>query len=200
MSTSPRITGNQGLGAGVGRGLGEGATLGAGMNSIVSIGGLALSRVSNRFAVAMAVSSPNTSQPKLLAGLSSHTAHLQPSALNSTCTVQPSQPLACAHCGRKISALRVQKIAIEETVSPCRIVRRSWRSVAFPHRRNGRSFAPIGKQLVQLHNVSGARRRPGHIHAKLTAVIVDPPEYFPRYRMRARPGVTHSSRVSPAKK
>ncbi len=42
------------------------------MNSIVSIGGLALSRVSNRFAVAMAVSSPNTNQPKLLAGLSNH--------------------------------------------------------------------------------------------------------------------------------
>ena len=39
---------------------------------MVSIGGLALSRVSNRFAVAMVVSSPNTSQPKLLAGLSSH--------------------------------------------------------------------------------------------------------------------------------
>src|SRR5207244_7151657 len=39
---------------------------------MVSTGGLALSRVSNRFAVAMAVSSPNTSQPKLLAGLSSH--------------------------------------------------------------------------------------------------------------------------------
>lgn len=64
------ITGNQGLGAGVGRPLGEGATLGP-VNSIVRIGGLALSRVSNRFAVAMAVSSPNTSQPKLLAGLSS---------------------------------------------------------------------------------------------------------------------------------
>jgi len=66
------ITGNQGLGPGVGRGLGEGATLGARVNSIVSIGGLALSRVSNRFAVAMAVSSPNISQPKLLAGLSNH--------------------------------------------------------------------------------------------------------------------------------
>src|SRR5258708_18765820 len=39
---------------------------------MVSTGGLALSRVSNRFAVAMALSSPNTSQPKLLAGLSSH--------------------------------------------------------------------------------------------------------------------------------
>src|SRR6478752_4699219 len=66
------ITGNQGLGAGLGRGLGEGATLGAGVNSIVSIGGLALSRVSNRFAVAIVVSSPNITQPKLPAGLSNH--------------------------------------------------------------------------------------------------------------------------------
>src|SRR5437660_9283047 len=40
--------------------------------SIVSTGGLALSRVSNRFAVGLVDSSPNTSQPKLLAGLSSH--------------------------------------------------------------------------------------------------------------------------------
>src|SRR6267143_23835 len=39
---------------------------------MVSTGGLALSRVSNRFAVAIVDSSPNTSQPKLLAGLSSH--------------------------------------------------------------------------------------------------------------------------------
>jgi hypothetical protein len=39
---------------------------------MASTGGLALSRVSNRFAVAMAVSSPNISQPKLLAGLSNH--------------------------------------------------------------------------------------------------------------------------------
>jgi hypothetical protein len=40
--------------------------------SIVNTGGLALSRVSNRFAVAAADSSPSNSQPKLLAGLSSH--------------------------------------------------------------------------------------------------------------------------------
>src|SRR3989440_2121368 len=39
---------------------------------IVSTGGLALSRVSNRFAVVLVDSSPDTSQPKLLAGLSSH--------------------------------------------------------------------------------------------------------------------------------
>src|SRR5947208_5916072 len=39
---------------------------------IVSTGGLALSRASKRFAVAPVDSSPNTSQPKSVAGLSSH--------------------------------------------------------------------------------------------------------------------------------
>jgi hypothetical protein len=43
-----------------------------GVYTMVSTGGLALSRVSNRFAVAPADSSPITSQPKLLAGLFSH--------------------------------------------------------------------------------------------------------------------------------
>jgi hypothetical protein len=38
---------------------------------MVSTGGLALSRVSKRFVVNVGFSSPNTSQPKLLAGLSS---------------------------------------------------------------------------------------------------------------------------------
>src|SRR6266550_3423886 len=39
---------------------------------IVNTGGLALSRVSNRFAVALMDSSPNTSQPKLPDGSSNH--------------------------------------------------------------------------------------------------------------------------------
>src|SRR5881392_317977 len=39
---------------------------------MVSTGWLALSRVSNRFAVAISDSSPSTSQPKLLAGSFSH--------------------------------------------------------------------------------------------------------------------------------
>jgi len=39
---------------------------------IASTGGLALSRVSNRFAVRNIDSSPNINQPKLLAGLSNH--------------------------------------------------------------------------------------------------------------------------------
>ena len=43
----------------------------AGLYWMVSTGGLALSRVSNRFAVAISDSSPSTSQPKLVAGSSS---------------------------------------------------------------------------------------------------------------------------------
>src|SRR6266566_6402801 len=39
---------------------------------MVSTGGLALSRVSNRLAEPAVASSPNTTQPKLLAGLSNH--------------------------------------------------------------------------------------------------------------------------------
>ena len=61
-----------GRGAGVGRARGVGITLGPGMYWMASTGGLALSRVSNRFAVAIVVSLPSTSQPKLLAGLSTH--------------------------------------------------------------------------------------------------------------------------------
>jgi hypothetical protein len=57
----------------VGRGLGVGVGLGpAGLYMIVSTGGLALSRVSNRFAVRISDSSLNTNHPKLLAGSSSH--------------------------------------------------------------------------------------------------------------------------------
>src|SRR5207302_3630944 len=55
------------VGEAVGLGLGVGAVY-----TMVSTGGLALSRVSKRFAVGLVDSSPSTSQPKLLAGLSSH--------------------------------------------------------------------------------------------------------------------------------
>src|SRR5437660_262754 len=55
------------VGEAVGLGLGVGAVY-----TMVSTGGLAISRVSNRFAVGLVASSPSTSQPKLLAGLSSH--------------------------------------------------------------------------------------------------------------------------------
>src|SRR6266404_1927857 len=61
------------LGVGVGVTVGVGVGVGvAAVYWIVNTGGLALSRVSNRFAVAISNSSPKTSQPKLVAGLSSH--------------------------------------------------------------------------------------------------------------------------------
>ena len=60
-----------GVGVAVGEAVGVGLEVDA-VYWIVSTGGLTLSRVSNRFAVAPADSSPNTSQPKLVAGFSSH--------------------------------------------------------------------------------------------------------------------------------
>jgi hypothetical protein len=62
-------------GVGVGVAVGETVGVGVGVDTvywIVSTGGVALSRVSKRFAVAPADSSPRTNQPKLVAGLSSH--------------------------------------------------------------------------------------------------------------------------------
>jgi ABC-type amino acid transport substrate-binding protein len=66
-----------GVGVAVAVGVPDGVAVGVGVcvavvYSIVSTGGLALSRVSKRLAVVLVDSSPNTSQPKLLAGLSSY--------------------------------------------------------------------------------------------------------------------------------
>jgi hypothetical protein len=52
-------------------GVGVGVGVVGSVYCTVSTGGFALSRVSNRFAVNVGFSSPNTSQPKLPAGLSS---------------------------------------------------------------------------------------------------------------------------------
>src|SRR6266446_4823319 len=60
-----------GVGVGVREAVGVGLGVGA-VYTMVSTGGLALSRVSKRFAVGLVDSSPSTSQPKLPAGLSSH--------------------------------------------------------------------------------------------------------------------------------
>ena len=64
-----------GVGVGVDVGVVVGEAVGVGADTvywIVNTGGLPLSRVSNRFAVALPDSSPRTSQPKLMVGLSSH--------------------------------------------------------------------------------------------------------------------------------
>ncbi len=65
----------EGVGVGVGVAVGEAVGVGLGIDVvywIASAGGMALSRVSNRFAVALPDSSPRTSQPKLMVELSSH--------------------------------------------------------------------------------------------------------------------------------
>ena len=60
------------VGVGVAVGVAVGVGLPDGTYVIASTGGLALSRVSNRFAVRNTDSSPNISQPKLVAGISNH--------------------------------------------------------------------------------------------------------------------------------
>ena len=62
-----------GVGVGVGVAVAVGVGVGlAAVYSIVSIGGMVLSRVSNRFDVIPVDSSARTSHPKLVIGLSSH--------------------------------------------------------------------------------------------------------------------------------
>src|SRR5438874_2410191 len=79
------------VGLTVGLGLGVGAVY-----TMVSTGGLALSRVSNRLAVGLVDSSPSTSQPKLLAGLSSHdcTSAIICAELHTYCPTRPTDWLA----------------------------------------------------------------------------------------------------------
>src|SRR6266513_1632015 len=76
VSTGGKTNGcEKGVGVGVVVGVAVAVGVGVGVAVvywIVSTGGLALSRVSKRFAVAPVDSSPNTSQPKSVAGLSSH--------------------------------------------------------------------------------------------------------------------------------
>src|SRR5438552_13430706 len=78
---------------------------------MVSTGGLALSRVSNRFDVNVGFSSPNTSQPKLVAGLSSHdcTSATICDELQMYCPMSPTDWLALTVAEKSPPSL-VQKI------------------------------------------------------------------------------------------
>ena len=95
--------------AGVDVGVGVGVA--AAVYWMVSTGGLALSRVSNRFAVGLVDSSPNTSQPKLLAGLLSHpcTSATICAELHMYCPTVPTDWLAVT-VGEKSPPCVVQKI------------------------------------------------------------------------------------------
>jgi hypothetical protein len=76
-----------------------------------STGGLALSRVSNRFAVVLVDSSPNSSQPKLVLGLSSHdcTSATISAELQVYCPMGPTDWLALT-IAEKSPPCVVQKI------------------------------------------------------------------------------------------
>src|SRR6266496_431555 len=80
---------------------------------IVSTGGLVLSRVSNRFDVGTADSSPNTSQPKLLAGLFSHdcTSATICAELQMYCPMSPTGWVALT-VGEKSPPCVVQKMVL----------------------------------------------------------------------------------------
>jgi hypothetical protein len=99
------------VGVGVRVEVGVGVGVDVGVYTMVSTGGLALSRVSKRFAVARAVSTPRTSQPKLLAGLSSHdcTSATICVELHVYCPTGPTDWLALT-VGEKSPPWVVQKI------------------------------------------------------------------------------------------
>jgi hypothetical protein len=77
-------------------GVGLGVGVGPAVYWIVNMGGLALSRVSKRFVVPSVDSSPITSQPKLVAGLSSHdcTSATICAELHRYCPLAPTDWLA----------------------------------------------------------------------------------------------------------
>jgi hypothetical protein len=102
----------------VGVGVAVGVTVGVGVGvdavySTVNTGGLVLSRVSNRFDVGLVDSSPNASQPKLLAGLFSHdcTSATICAELHTYCPMSPTNTLALT-VPEKSPPCVVQKIVL----------------------------------------------------------------------------------------
>ena len=158
-----------GRGGGVTLGVAVGVGVGPDVNSMVSTGGLVLSRVSNRFAVAFSDSFPNTSQPKLLPDCPATTAHPRPSVPNSMRSLRYADGLARAHRVRKISALRCPKNSVVETVPPCGIVGGGGRSITLLSGCVGCSFPPVGEQLVQFDGSSSILKGSGHMHAQAHA-------------------------------
>src|SRR5437773_10184377 len=133
---------------------------------MVSIGGLALSRVSNRFAVAMAVSSPNTSQPKLLAGLSNHncTSAIICAELHVYCPTPPTDWFAVT-VAEKSPPCIVQKIVSKKRCRHVASLGVAGAPSPSPMGAWEGSFAQIGKQLVQLDGERTSRSH-RHVHGK----------------------------------
>src|SRR5438132_1925088 len=168
--------------------------------SILSTGGLVLSRVSNRFAVATADSSPNTSQPKLLAGLSSHncTSATICGELHVYCPMGPTDWLA---------------LTVAEQSPPCvvqKIVsKKRRRHVASLGVAGAPSPSPMGAWEVPSPQsasslCSSTVRAPAGVidmfMVRLTAVIVEPGGILSAISKASTPRRSSPMPFSPAKK
>ena len=151
----------------MGGALGVGVGLGpAGLYRMVSTGGLALSRVSKRFAVRISDSSPNTNHPKLLAGSSSHdcTSARICDELHVYTPTGPTDWVALAAAEKSPPSV-VQKIVSRNGAA-------MWHRWSWPGLRrlllrcHGCSFPPVCEQLVDLDSSSGLKTSSRHVQAQ----------------------------------
>src|SRR5437773_9012200 len=142
---------------------------------MVNTGGLALSRVSKRFAVAPIDSSPNTNQPKLLAGSFTHdcTSAIICAELHVYCPIPPTDWLALT-VGEKSPPCVVQKIVSKKRCrqvasfgvagAPSPSPMGAW-EVPSPQSASSLCSSTVRKELTGVMDMFMVR---------LTAVIVEP--------------------------
>jgi hypothetical protein len=168
---------------------------------MVSTGGLALSRVSNRFAVGLVDSSPNTSQPKLLAGLSNHdcTSAIISAELHTYWPTRLTDWLALA-VGEKSPPCVVQKIVSKKR---CRHVASPGVAGAPPPSGSGAMDVPSPQSASSL--CSSVVRAVESIvldifMLRLTPVIVEPGGMFPAMSKASTPRRRSPWSMAPVKK
>src|SRR5437667_4797299 len=168
--------------------------------SIVSTGGLALSRVSNRFDVAFVDSSPNTSQPKVLDGLSSHdcTSATICAELHVYCPTGPTDWLALT-VAEKSPPCMAQKIVSKKR---CRHVASLVVAGAPSPSSPGACDVPSPQSARSLCNSTiraVSRSVRDMFRLRLTAVIVEPGGMLPATLKASTPRRISPWFVSPAK-
>src|SRR5437773_11849956 len=133
---------------------------------MVSTGGLALSRVSNRFDVRKVDSSPNTSQPKLLPGSPNRdcTSAIICAELHVYCSIAPTDRLALT-VAEKSPPWLVQKMVSKKRCRHVASLGVAGAPSPSPMGAWEGSFAQIGKQLVQLDGERTSRSH-RHVHGK----------------------------------
>ena len=189
-----------GVAVGVAVAVGVGVGVPDGTYVMASTGGLALSRVSNRFAVAMAVSSPNTSQPKLLAGLSNHdcTSAIICAELHVYCPTPPTDWLAVT-VAEKSPPCIVQKIVSKKR---CRHVASLGVAGAPSPSPMGAWEVPSPQSASSLcsSTVSAPAGVIDMFMVRLTAVIVEPAGIVPAMSKANTPRRSSPMPFSPANK